>query len=155
MQRPPVREFCFGKDGDVNAADGDGAAICLVDSGNQIEKGALPGTGRPHQREKVSIEDFKIDIRENRDRLASPMIGLAYVPEDDKRLLFHLLPGDLYPGPVSDIPCRLQDDPVPWLYAVEYLNHIPQLLTSGDRRFNCGIVIYEEDVFLAAARHDR
>ena len=57
------------------------AAVRLVDPGQQVQQGRLPGTGWPHQRQERTFGDVKGDIVQDRNSEVFPVIGLEEIPD--------------------------------------------------------------------------
>ena len=77
----PMGELGLRKGGDVHIAHPDRPAVRLVDPGQEIQEGRLPGTGRPHQRQEFPFGDVEGDIVQDRDVEALPVVGLGDVPD--------------------------------------------------------------------------
>ena len=57
------------------------SAARLVDSGQEVQEGRFPGTGRPHQRQEFTFGDVEGDIVQDRDGEGFPVIGLEDIPD--------------------------------------------------------------------------
>ena len=69
---------------DVDSANLDRTARRLVDSGDEIEQGALTGTRRPHQRDEVTQCDIEIDVHQHRNDLRAMLVILGEVADLDQ-----------------------------------------------------------------------
>ena len=82
--RPPVGQFGGGQALDPPPGDPDGAVGRTIQTGDQVEQGALAGAGRPHQGEKVALRDVQVDMVQDLDPFATPLIDLAHTADLDQ-----------------------------------------------------------------------
>ncbi len=62
MGSTPIGKIRFRQRSNIHPGDLDGAVVRLIDTGDQVEEGALSRTGRPHEREKFTPINTEINI---------------------------------------------------------------------------------------------
>ena len=76
---PPLRQFRLRKSRNIDAADGDNAAVGFIDTGDEVQESALAGTGRTHEGKKLTFGNVEGDIFEDRHNLTAPAIGFVEI----------------------------------------------------------------------------
>jgi hypothetical protein len=98
--RPVSGALTVGHGEQVASVDFDPAVIDVVQPGQAVEQGGLPGSGRAHDPDQFPGGDGQIQVAQRLDLDAAAAVDRANLSGDKQRLLAHIITGHpLHGGP--------------------------------------------------------